>query len=88
MGDMGEVFNAMREHSKQKRANNRQSSKAMLDAHNIRYVTKNIDAHLIVEDRIDFWPGTGKWIVRGEKKHRRGVKKLIAYLRKWEAKDD
>ena len=39
--------------------------------------------HLIVlagAKEVDFWPGTGLWIVRGTKDKRRGVRKLIEYV--------
>ena len=80
MGDMGEIFNAMKEASQEKRANNRASSAQLLTDAGIDFVSKNAGAHLIVEDRIDFWPGTGLWIVRGETKKHRGIRKLITRI--------
>jgi len=80
MGDMGEIFNAMKEASKEKRASNRVESSQLLTKANILYETKNLGAHLIVNGDIDFWPGTGLWIVRGNSKKRRGVRKLIRYV--------
>ena len=70
--------------SKEKRAKNRVSSRHMLVAAGISFVEKNLGAHLIVTNNgycIDFWPGTGKWIVRNGKLERRGVKKLIKYIK-------
>lgn len=68
----------------EKRARNRQASPEMLTAKGIHFVSKNNGAHLIVEgckDLIDFWPGTGKWIVRGGREGR-GVQNLIALIKK------
>lgn len=79
MGDMGEIFNAMRECSKKKRANNRQSSPEILKEHGIQFKTFNNGAHLVVYGRdglIDFWPGTGKFITRSGEKGR-GVFNLL-----------
>ena len=80
MGDMGEVFNAMKEASKEKRASNRASSATILDQAGIPYESKNVGAHLIVDGCIDFWPGTGKFIVRKTNKKGRGVRNMIRAL--------
>lgn len=80
MGDMGEVFNAMRKDSQERRRHNREQSRKMLEKAGIRFESKNGGAHLIVKDDIDFWPETGKWIVRNGKKGR-GVRNLIKYIR-------
>ena len=75
---MGDDFNAMRKAGQEKRARNRESSARLLEARGIRFESKNHGAHLVVEGRIDFWPGTGKWIERGSNKKGRGVKGVIA----------
>lgn len=33
-------------------------------------------------ERIDFWPSTGRWWVRGTRNKRCGLHKLIAYMKK------
>lgn len=82
MGDMGDTYRAMNEHSKTKRANNREQSADYLRQHDILFETKNNGAHLIVEGKdcyIDFWPGTGKWRTRkGEDGF--GVKNLVKLI--------
>ena len=68
-----------------KRASNRQWSTQHLVDKGIAFQSKNKGAHLIVESPIgliDFWPGTGKWIVRSNKKTKRGVRELIKYIEK------
>lgn len=83
MGDMGEVFREMREAGKKKRASNRESSAQQLINHGIKFTSHNCAAHLIVEGKdglIDFWPGTGKFIIRGGRKGR-GVFNLIKAVR-------
>lgn len=85
MGDVGETFNALRKQRKQKRAENRDKSAALLTANNIHFTTHNGGAHLIVQgdtDFIDFWPGTGTWIPRNTNKKGFGVFKLIEYVKK------
>ena len=81
MGDMAEVFNAMREDSKERRARNRDSSARILAEAGMAFESKNNGAHLVVEGRYDFWPGTGLWMARGEKTKRRGVKNLIQRIK-------
>lgn len=56
------------EEHKAKIARNRASSPAILLSHGITFVSKNAGVHLIVSHNgkvVDFWPGTGKWIGRG-----------------------
>jgi len=52
---------------------------------NISFEEKNFGAHLIVTINddyplIDFWPGTGKWIVRGHKWTALGIDSLIEFV--------
>ena len=61
---MRETFQAMKEHSQEKRANNRDRCAMRLHAEGVMFEAKNNGAHLIVEGNvgyIDYWPGTGKW---------------------------
>jgi hypothetical protein len=80
MGDMGDDFRAMNEYKKQKRKSNTQKSTQILIDKGIKFVSLNHGSHLFVDGKIDFWPSTGKWIVRGGKKYHRGVFKLIRRL--------
>ncbi len=64
MGDMGDFFRAVKSAGQKKRADNRQKSAEMLTKKGIPFTTKNGGAHLIVDGRADFWPGTGKWKMR------------------------
>ena len=84
MGDMAEVFNDWRQFKKENRASNTQSSTDFLLKNGISFQSKNGGAHLVVfagNNDIDFWPSTGLWIVRGEKKRQGGVRNLIAYVK-------
>ena len=78
--EMGEMFNAAREAGKARRASNRETSPDILRKRGVGFETKNDGAHLIVRhaDKVaDFWPGTGKYNVRGSKSYRRGVFNLL-----------
>jgi hypothetical protein len=80
--EMGQLFGALREASKTKRASNREKSAERLQAANIGFVAKNGGAHLIVAGHIDFWPGTGKWQDRNTPDGGRGVRALIQHIEK------
>jgi hypothetical protein len=46
----------------------RRNAPIILAMHGIGFISKNDGAHLICEfddDTVDFWPGTGRWQVRG-----------------------
>lgn len=79
------AFAEIRERSKQKRADNRKKSKALLECKGYKFAIRNSGAHLVINHRgitVDFWPGTGLWKARGEKEGHRGVGKLCDYLDK------
>jgi len=83
MGEMGEIFNAMKEESKERRASHREQAPKLLDEAGIPFESKNGGAHLIVKRSdcyIDFWPGTGKWTSRSGKKGF-GVMSLIKFIK-------
>lgn len=89
MGDMGDDFNALKKERQEKRADNRHQSALILQRAGIVFESKNVGAHLIVlagRTVVDFWPGTGKWIPRGQKESRRGVRNLIKFVEQERAK--
>ena len=80
MGDIGEMYSNMKEHSKKKRAGNRENAITILNDNNISFESKNNGAHFIVfgsNEIIDYWPGTGKFISRRGHTECRGVRNLI-----------
>lgn len=81
---MIEGFKFMRERSRAKRSHNREQSATLLENSGIEFERKNDGAHLIIlsNPKIDFYPGTGLWRVRGENKSHRGVRHLLKYLDK------
>lgn len=83
--DMGDMWREIKSISKLKRASNREYAPAQLFKSGILCQQKNDGAHLIVYHRggmVDFWPGTGLWIVRGQQKKNRGIRALISYCNK------
>lgn len=88
--NMGDFWRDIKAHSKKKRSDNRASSKDLLKQRGVKFVSKNLGAHLIVykhDEIINFWPGTGLWMVQGSKKRHGGVFKLIAYVNGKEERD-
>ena len=66
--DVSEMWRVHTQESQDRRAFNRQSSAQILEHHRVQFERHNGGAHLIVRHAgmvVDFWPGTGKWIVRG-----------------------
>lgn len=89
MGDEGDYWRdvkpIMLEASKKKRASNREYAQRELLCRGIPFEAKNNDAHLIVQgvnSTIDFWPGTGKYIVRADGKTGRGIRKVLRLCKK------
>jgi len=83
MSDMVDDFQAMRQHSQEKRERNRHASAEILDGYGVGYSSNNDGAHLIVRHAdkvVDFWPGTGKYCFRGTSKYKRGVYNLLSDL--------
>lgn len=67
---------------KLKTADNRAASNQILRAAGVPFTEHNFHpdrspAHLVVANRWDFWPGTGKWKDRRSKKSGRGVRELM-----------
>lgn len=65
-----------------------------LNRSGVPFVSKNFGAHLIVNGRYDFWPGTGYWKERGDGKRKgQGVATLLNELqndamRRWKVSSE
>jgi ABC-type antimicrobial peptide transport system ATPase subunit len=84
MSEMAEVWADLREISQKKRRSNMASSTAMLQHNEIPFVVHNSGVHLVLTkglETIDYWPSTGLWWIRGTSNKRRGVKRLLAYMK-------
>ena len=85
---MKETFMLVRKQRQEKRNHNKEQSTNLLKQEEISFESKNSGNHLIIlsTPKIDFYPSTGLWIVRGENKKRRGVLFLLKYIK--EMKND
>ena len=81
--DIGAMWREHKAERQLKRAKNRDESVRMLREAGVVFKSANDGVHIIVahgDQLIDFWPGTGLWIVRGADKRRRGVAHLLKFL--------
>lgn len=76
-----EIFQAMKQHSKEKREANKYQSMKWLEAAGIEYqILSPHGPHLRIGS-YDFWPTTGKYINRLTKKTGRGILNLLKNIR-------
>lgn len=88
--ELKEFFIERRRESAARRAHNRSSSTRLLKVSGVNFASFDHGAHLVVTTEkhvIDFWPGTGKWWVRGYGGVKpvldgRGVKELLKFINK------
>lgn len=83
--EISAMWRERREAQQAKRASNREASTAMLRERGIHFTEHNMGAHLVVMDRWDFWPGTGKFMERKgraghPKRTGRGVRRLLQLI--------
>ena len=83
--DMGAFWRDVKAAGREKRAGNRDSSERLLREAGVPFESKNFGAHLIVRPAsgmvVDFWPGTGRWTVRGGNATEFGVRKLLEWCK-------
>lgn len=82
---IGELFAERRAKQQAKRADNRASSTGALRSRGIYFTSHNQGAHLIVMERWDFYPGTGKFKERRSRpgkptREGRGLRSLLSIL--------
>ena len=81
--EIGEAFAALKADRKIKKAKNVESSLKILSDLAIFFELKNDGTHVIVKHSgkiCDFWPSTGRWIIRSGK-NGRGVFQMIKELK-------
>ena len=73
-----------REIKRQKKRSNLAFSTRQLTEAGLTFKSNNYGVHLVLmkdAQPIDFWPSTGLWWIRGTSNKRRGIEKLIAYMK-------
>ena len=82
--EISETFKALKQHSQERRANNRDQSARLLQEAGIEFQERNAGAHLVCHIHgtiYDFWPGTGLFINRTTQRRGRGVRHLLTLHR-------
>jgi hypothetical protein len=80
MSEVIDYFRDMKAIEKERRAENRATGPEALTAAGFLFDVKNAGTHLIVRTNrglVDYWPGTEKWMVRGERT-RNGLDNFLA----------
>ena len=80
MNETNEMWREVKKHSQDKRERNRNNGAKALRERDILFETRNSGAHLIVYHnglRVDYWPGTGYWIVKDGGRKGRGIRRLL-----------
>ncbi|MFI3729481.1 hypothetical protein [Vagococcus fluvialis] len=87
MGDMGDYWNDLKPHFKEKRRNH--VSNSITSAENF-FKKRNIKYNLLIDtgqfqvelpnEVVDYWATTGTWIARKTKKRSRGFRSLMRYM--------
>jgi len=83
--EVSEMWKAVREHKQKKKRSNLAYSTAQLTAAGLPFDSHNMGVHLVLmkgDQPIDFWPSTGLWWIRGSSNKRRGIQKLILFMKK------
>lgn len=82
MGNVGDLYRDLKEDRRRKKLSNAANSLALLKLKQVPYRILNaLNWHLLIDERIDFWPSTGKWRERQTGKQGRGVQNLIRFFR-------
>ena len=83
VGDAIDTFRDMKKIDRERRAENRSRGYNALVAVGFGFEVKNGGTHLIVQTdkgRVDYWPGTEKWMAKGERP-RRGLDLFLTEFR-------
>lgn len=75
-------WESKKEESRQRRAGHRERAPVTLRQNSVAFTSHNDGAHLVVEQRIDYWPGTGLWRDKRTGESARGIASLLRHVAK------
>ena len=78
--EMGEIYYAMRKAKQERKQANKANGTEKIKRSGYSFVTHNDGLHIVIENRVDYWPSTGKFIDRQTKRKGRGILPLLKYL--------
>ena len=84
MSEMAEDWAAFREMKQAKRRSNMAESTSRLEREGFAFTSHNHGVHLVLmkgAQAIDYWPSTGLWWIRGTRNKRRGIDRLVKFLK-------
>lgn len=84
MSEVAEMWADLRVFKQEKKRSNLAASTRLLEHNGISYKVHNGGIHLVLtkgEQTIDFWPSTGLWWIRGTSNKRRGVQRLMQFIK-------
>ena len=84
MSETIEDYKSIFERKQIDRAAKRDAGAKLMRELGVPFELKNGGAHLILQHKnmtIDFWPGTSKWLVRGQSRSYQGIELLLTVLK-------
>jgi hypothetical protein len=88
MSEVAEMWGDLRAMRQAKKRSNLAASTRMLLDNGLQFVTHNGGIHLTLtkgDQTIDYWPSTGLWWIRGTANKRRGIARLLTYMKRKDA---
>lgn len=76
----GDYFKALREYTKRQKRYRLKANTAELLRLKIPFVSKCDGVHLVIAERWDFWPSTGKWFDRVKSKRGHDFQTLLSSI--------
>jgi len=86
MSDTGDMWREIKKDSKAKKQSNYDRAIERLNKLEIPYTCPNSN-HVVVDEKIDYWPSTGKFIVRKSNKKGRGIKALLKEIKQCKSQE-
>lgn len=75
-----ELYKFLRDHARCEKRDRLKANTAELERRKIPFAAKNDGVHLIIADRWDFWPSTGKWFDRTRMKRGHDLQPLLSSI--------
>lgn len=78
--DMKEYWAMIREDRNNKKQDHAKEFMKAIESSGLHFRIKNGGDHVVINDRVDCWPTTGRWIIRTTKETGRGISSLLRRL--------
>lgn len=80
MSETVDFYRAMKEDGRRAKYDHLVANTAELERRKIPFASKNDGLHLIIADRWDFWPSTGKWFDKVRMKRGHDIESLLSSI--------